>query len=163
MTLKENLPMFITNERYMSETLDAIQPEIDKILIELEKILLECCISTCSTVGLQRYEEDYAIETSAELSIDERRKTIINKMLSKKILTFEELGNLIKRNIDNKQFYISNFAEEYKFKIMLTDGEYTQKLYNALYKAKPAHLIFEIILVSYERRCGTFSCNEDSI
>lgn len=163
MTLKDNLPSFIANEPYISEVLNSIQPEIDDIITQLEKILLECSISTCSVLGLQKYEKDYAIETMAELSIDERKANVINKMLAKRILTFEELGLLIKRNIDNKQFYVSNLAEEYKFKVMIMDEEYMAKLYNALYKARPAHLVFELILVSYERRCGTFSCNENTI
>ena len=159
MTLKSNLPAFIAQERYTSEVLDAIQVEIDKILIELSKLLLECCISTCTLSGLQRYETDYAIETTAGFSIDERKKAVINKMLAKRTLTFSELCRLIKRNIDNKQFYISNFARDYKFKIMLTDEAYMQKIYNAIFKARPAHLIFEIELVSKEKKCGTFFCN----
>ena len=159
MGLKDNLPKFIAEEKYTSEILDAIEPEIDKLNARLNKILLECCVSTCSEFGLNKFEQDYAIQKSTEFSIDERRRRVINKMLNKKRLTKEELGNFIKRNIDGKQFYISNFAEEYKFKVMITDSEYEEKLYEALYYARPAHLIFEIKIVSYERRCGTFSSN----
>ncbi len=157
MTLKENLPSFIAEEKFTSEILDAIQPEIDNVIIRLTKILLECCVSTCSKEGAQRYEKDYSIQHTETLSIEERRRQIINKMLSKQTLTKEELVNLIKRNIDNSQFYISNFAEEYRFEIMLIDEKYKEKLYQTIFKARPANLLFEIRMVSYERRCGTFN------
>ena len=163
MGLKDNLPAFIANERYTSEILDAIEPEIDKIRIEIIKSILECCVSTCSENGLVRYEEDYAIPYNAEFSLDERKREVINKMLAKRRLTKEEFANFVRRNVDNKQFYISNLAEEYKFMIALIDEEYVEKLYNAVYKARPAHLRFEIIMTSYERRCGTFKCNEHVI
>ena len=160
MGLKNNLPQFIAEEKYTKEILDAIEPEIDNIKAEIEKMLLECCISTCSETGLKRYEEDYSIQYDASFSIKERKKRVINKMLNKKRLTFEELANFIKRNVDNTQFYISNFAEEYKLKILLIDESYKEKLYEALFRARPAHLMFEIIVVSYAKRCGVFNCGE---
>ena len=163
MSLKDNLPAFVADEKYTSEILDAIEPEIDKIRTEIIKLILECCISTCSEYGLAKYEKDYAIPYNAEFSIDERKREVINKMLAKRSLTKEEFANFIKRNIDNKQFYISNLAEEYEFTIALIDEEYKDKLYDAIYRARPAHLKFEIILTSYERRCGTFHCNEHTI
>ena len=159
MGLKDNLPKFIAEEKYTNEILNAIEPEIDNLNTRLNNILLECCVSTCSEFGLNKFEQDYAIQKNVEFSIDERKRRVINKMLNKKRLTKEGLANFIKRNIDGKQFYISNFAEEYKFKVMITDPEYEEKLYEALYYARPAHLIFEIKIVSYERRCGTFSAN----
>ncbi len=163
MGLKENLPQFIAHEKYTEEVLDAIEGEIDKIKIKLNEILLECCISTCSEVGLEKFERDYSIIKNVEFSIEERKKEVINKMLNKKRLTKDELVNFIKRSVDKTQFYISNIAEEYKFEIMLIDENYKNKLYEALFKARPAHLIFSIKMVSYERRCGTFSCQGNVI
>ena len=162
MGLKDNLPEFIANERYTKEILEAIEPEIDNLKARLNQILLECCVSTCSEFGLNKYEADYAIKRDAEFSIDERRRKIINKMLNKKRLTKDELASFVRRNINKKQFYISNFAEDYKFEVMIIDDNYKNKLYEALYYARPAHLIFEIKIVSYERRCGTF-CTSGNI
>lgn len=163
MSLKENLPEFVSNEKYTKEILDAIEPEIDKLLVLLNSILLECCVSTCSNVGLTRYEKDYSLEKNIELSFDERKREVINKMLNKKRLTKEELANFVRRNIDGTQFYISNFAEEYKFEVAIIDPSYEEKLYKALFKARPAHLLFSIKVTSYQRRCGTFSCNQHCI
>lgn len=163
MSLKENLPKFIAEEKYTKEVLEAIQPEIDKIKLQLSKMLLECCISTCSVEGISRFEKDYAVECGINLTFEERKRQVINKMLAKKRLTKEGLINFIKRNIENRQFYISNMAEEYGFKVMLVDKEAEEKLYKALFEARPAHLVFKTELVSYERRCGTFNCNETVI
>ncbi len=159
MGLKENLPLFIAEEKYTQEILDAIEPEIEKIKIMLFEALLECCVTTASTKGVRRFEKDYSIKYDAELSLSDRKRQIINKMLARKILTKENLANLVKRNIEDGQFYIANLAEEYKFRVMITDANYEEKLYKILYEARPANLIFDIILVSYERRCGAFGCN----
>lgn len=53
MTLKSNLPQFVAEEKYTSEILDAIEPEIENIKLKLSKILLECSISTCSINGVK--------------------------------------------------------------------------------------------------------------
>lgn len=163
MTLKDNLPKFIAEEKYTSEILDAIEPEIEGIKLKLSQILLECSISTCSVDGVKRFEEDYGIPYNSSLSLDTRRKNVINKMLAKKRLTKEELINFIKRNIDGSQFYISNEAEKYQFTVYLIDENYKEKLYQALFNSRPAHLIFNIKLTSYEKRCNTFRCNELTI
>lgn len=159
MALKDNLPSFVAEEKYTKEVLDAIEPEIYEIIRLLKQALLECSISTCSITGLLKYENDYGLLHKAELSIDERKDEVINKMLNKKRLTMEELKNLIKRNINRGQFYISNCPEQYKFKIMITQETYRQRLYNAVYRARPAYLIFDIEVVPDVRRCGTFTCD----
>ncbi len=58
MGLKDNLPEFIAEEKYTSEILEAIEPEINNIKLKLTEILLECCISTCSNNGIKRFEQD---------------------------------------------------------------------------------------------------------
>lgn len=160
MSLFENLPQFIVEEKYTKEILNAIEPEIDKIRQELTKKLLETCVSTCSLVGVEKFETDYSIKFDSNLSLDERKINIINKMLSKKRLTKNELANFIKRNLNNGQYYISNMAEEYQFKVMLVDENYKEKLQKALFEARPAYLNFQIEIVKYERRCGTFNCKK---
>ena len=77
MTLKSNLPQFVAEEKYTSEILDAIEPEIENIKLKLSKILLECSISTCSINGVKRFEEDYGIPYNPSLSLDIRRKNVI--------------------------------------------------------------------------------------
>ncbi len=163
MALKKNLPEFVAEEPFIKEILEAIEPEIDKIKLRLSDILLENCVTTASEEGTGRFEKDYSIKVNANFTLDERKKEIINKMLAKKRLTRVELANFIKRNIDNGQYYISNYAEKYRFQVMLTDEKYVRSLYNALLKARPAHLVFDVVLVAYERRCGTFRCNQKNI
>lgn len=161
MGLKDNLPQFVAEEKYTKEVLEAIEPEINKIKARLTEMLLECCISTCTEEGIKRFEEDYSIKFDASLTIDERRRQVINKMLAKKRLTEDGLANFIKRNIDNGQYYITNMAEKYSFKVRVVNDTYIEQLYKALYSARPAHLVFSVDLTSYERRCGTFNCNQD--
>ncbi|MCD8024517.1 MAG: YmfQ family protein [Candidatus Gastranaerophilales bacterium] len=159
MSLKDNLPNFIAYEKYTEEILNAIEPEIENLKLRLAKILLECCVTTASYDGVSRFEKDYALSYTADFTLEDRKRQIINKMLAGKCLTREEFANFVKRNVDETQFYISNSADEYKFEIMLADDSYKEELYNALSEARPAHLIFNITLVSYERRCGTFNCS----
>lgn len=161
--LKENIPKFLYEEKYSKELINAIQPEIDKIKLQLSNLLLECCVSTCSEIGIKRFEKDYAIKFNPNLSLSERKKCVINRMLAKKRLTKSELNEFVKRNIDGEQYFISNEAEEYTFKVMLVNENYENSLYEALFSARPSHLVFNIELVNYERRCGTFRANETLI
>lgn len=161
MGLKDNLPQFVAEEKYTKEILEAIEPEINKVKTKLIETLFETCISTCTDEGIKRFEKDYSIKFDASLTSDERRRQVINKMLAKKRLTKEELANFIKRNIGNGQYYITNIAEKYSFKVRVVDGEHIEQLYKALYTVRPAHLVFSVDLTSYERRCGTFNCNQD--
>jgi len=163
MGLKDNLPQFIAEEKYTKEVLDAIQPEIDNLKLRLSNLLLECCVTTCTEYGIKRFEEDYSIVYNAELSLDERKRQVINKMLNKKILTFDELAELVKRNIEGGQFYISNMAEKYSFSIMITDENYKAELFEAIRAIRPAHLKFDIKIVKYERRCNTFYCGTEPL
>jgi len=158
MALKDNLPSFIVEEKYTKEVLDAIEPEIYQIVELLKQTLLETSISTCSLQGIIKYEDDYGLSHNTELSLDERKDEVINKMLNKKRLTKTELKNLIKRNINKGQFYVSNSPMQYKFKVMVTEERYRQKLHNAIFKARPAYLLFDIEVVPDGRRCGTFVC-----
>lgn len=160
MSLFDNLPEFIAEEKYTKEVLSAIEFELDKIKLQLVNTLLETCVSTCSLVGIQKFETDYSITIDSNLTLDERKANVINKMLSKKRLTKEGLSNFIKRKLEEGQFYISNMAEDYEFKVMIVDENYKEKLYEALFKARPAHLNFKVEIVNYEKRCGTFSCNQ---
>lgn len=163
MSLRDNLPQFIADEKYTKEILDAIQPEIDKIRMKLISSLLECCVTTCSEAGLSRFEKDYSIVYNAELSFDERKRQVINKMLNKRVLTFDELSEFIKRNVNEGQFYISNMAEEYAFSVMITDNNYKEELFNAIKAIRPAHLVFEVKIVTYQRRCNTFNAGVEPL
>lgn len=163
MALKNNLPAFVANEKYTSEILNALEFELDKIKLRINEMLLECCVTTCTNEGITRFEKDYSVSHNANLTLDERKKRVINKMLSKKRLTKEELSDFIKRNINNTQYYITNMAEQYKFQVRLSDENHKENLYDALFNVRPANLIFEVILVSYEKRCGTFKCSEQTI
>lgn len=160
MGLKDNLPQFVAEEKYTKEVLEAIEPEIDKIKMKLNAIMLECCINTCGIDGIKRFEKDYDITYNAVLTIEERRRQVINKMLSKKRLTKAGLADFIKRNINNSQYYISNMAEDYAFKVRIVEEKYTEELFNALFKARPANLVFNIEIVNYKQRCKTFNCGE---
>lgn len=163
MALKDNLPKFAAEEKYTKEIFDAIQPEIDAIKLKLSKIILECCVSNCSSEGIKRFEKDYAIKHNENLSLDKRRTQIINKMLAKRKLTKTALEYFVKRNLNGEQFYISNSAEKYHFKIMIINKNLKDELYMAVYNARPAHITFEITLTKYEKRCNTFNCAQNTI
>lgn len=154
--LTDNLPKIITDIDGIKDILLAIDPEIQLLRDDLSNLLKELYVKTTENF-ITRWEKDFALSYDSSLTLTQRRQRILNKLARKKTLNWENLRLLIKNNITKPQFYIINDSQNYHFRIIVQESDYTM-LENTLKTAKPAYLTFDIVVSEYFRRCGTFYC-----
>lgn len=155
----EHLPKVVTSIDGIRDVLLAIEPEIIQLRTDISNFLKELYIKTTEAF-ITRWERDFSIKYDSSLTLQQRRQQILNRLQNKKTLTWENLKKLIKSNIsETARFYIVNDSANYRFKIMV-DTEDTADLDNAIKKAKPAYLLYDIDVTEFfNRYCGTFNCN----
>lgn len=161
MSLSDNLPKEITNILGLKDVLLAIDPEIQLVRDDISQIIKELYVKT-TEYFIERWETDFSLSYDPSLTLQQRRQRILNKLARKKTLTWKNLELLIRNNIDNPQFYISNHSSEYHFTIMVQTENY-KEMKKALDIAKPAYLTFDIVVTEYFKRCGTFACGTNPL
>lgn len=161
MSLSDNLPKEITNILGLKDVLLAIDPEIQLVRDDISQIIKELYVKT-TEFFIERWEADFSLSYDPTLSLQQRRQRILNKLARKKTLTWQNLELLIRNNIDNPQFYISNHSAKYHFTIMVQTENY-KEMQKALDIAKPAYLTFDIVVTEYFKRCGTFRCGTNPL
>lgn len=161
MSLLDNVYQGITKIEGLKDVMLAIDPEIQLLRNDITRLQKELYVKT-TEFFIKRWEADFSLSYDPALSLQERRQRILNKLARKKPLTWKNLELLIKNNIDNPQFYISNDSANYHFTIIVQTENYEQ-MRKALQKAKPAHLTFDIVVTQYFRRCGTFACGTEPL
>lgn len=175
--LKNNIPNFCYSIKQVKDIIDAIQPEIDLINEELDKMKSDVHITTTSVI--ERFERDYGIVPDISKPLEDRVLAILNLKNIKKTLTDEQLNILIKRNYLSDRFTVIFDYPDYSFSVLLQDDKPINNLIPAIEKAKPAHLAFflllligrlqikikgtTIIISDLVRRCGTFNCGVDPL
>lgn len=175
--LKNNIPNFCYSIKQVKDIIDAIQPEIDLINEELDKMKSDVHITTTSVI--ERFERDYGIVPDISKPLEDRVLAILNLKNIKKTLTDEQLNILIKRNYLSDRFTVIFDYPDYSFSVLLQDDKPINNLIPAIEKAKPAHLAFflllligrlqikikgtKIIISDLVRRCGTFNCGVDPL
>lgn len=159
----EHLPKIVTDINGINDVLLAIDPEIIQLREDIANTLKELYVKTTNNL-ISRWEADFSIKYDASLSLAERRQQILNKLAIKKPLTWERLRTLIRSNIgDTVQFYIANDSANFSFTIYV-DLDDTTGLAQAIKKAKPAYLVFDIVSQQFfNRYCGTFNCNMENL
>lgn len=158
----EHLPKVVTKIDGIRDVLLAIDPEVVLMRENISQLKKELYVKTTEKL-IDRWEKDFGLSYDASLTLQQRRQRILNKLARKKTLNWENLRLLIKNNILKPKFYIVNNSGEYSFKIFLEE-ENISELKNALDKAKPAYLVYELIVTEFFRRyCGTFSSGSEPI
>ena len=158
----EHLPKVVTKIDGIRDVLLAIDPEVVLMRENISQLKKELYVKTTEKL-IDRWEKDFSLSYDASLTLQQRRQRILNKLARKKTLNWENLRLLIKNNILKPQFYIVNNSGEYSFKIFLEENNVSE-LKNALDKAKPAYLVYELIVTEFFRRyCGDFNCGTEPI
>ena len=158
----EHLPKIVTKIEGVRDVLLAIDPEVVLMRENISQLKKELYVKTTEKL-IDRWEKDFSLSYDASLTLQQRRQRILNKLARKKTLNWENLRLLIKNNILKPQFYIVNNSGEYSFKIFLEENNVSE-LKNALDKAKPAYLVYELIVTEFFRRyCGDFNCGTEPI
>lgn len=158
----EHLPKIVTEALGIRDVLLAIDPEIIKLRADIEEFKKEFYVKT-TTNYIERWEKDFSLPYDASLSLADRRQRVLNKLARKKTLNWQNLRLLIKNNLaQNTQFYISNNAAGFHFRIIVQTNDYSQ-MEKAVRAAKPAYLTFDILVTDYARRCGTFNSGTEPL
>ena len=158
----EHLPKVVTKIDGIRDVLLAIDPEVVLMRENISQLKKELYVKTTEKL-IDRWEKDFSLSYDASLTLQQRRQRILNKLARKKTLNWENLRLLIKNNILKPQFYIVNNSGEYSFKIFLEEDNISE-LKSALDKAKPAYLVYELIVTEFFRRyCGDFNCGTEPI
>lgn len=158
----EHLPKVATDVKGIKDILLAIDPELVLVRSEISNLKRELYVRTTEKF-IRRWEKDFNLVYDASLSLEQRRQRILNKLARKKPLNWANLRLLIKNNLaKNVQFYISNNAAGFSFKIMVQTADYSE-MEKAVKEAKPAYLIFDVLTVNAKRICGTFNCGTEPL
>lgn len=158
----EHLPKIVTNINGIADVLLAIEPEIIQLRIDISNLLKELYVKTTDNF-ITRWEKDFSLPYDASLTLEQRRQRVLNKLARKRPLTWENLRLLVKNNLaENVQFYLANDSANYKFKVFVTTNNYSE-MEKAVKNAKPAYLLFDVIVTDLVRRCGTFNCGVDPL
>lgn len=151
----EHLPKVVTNALGIKDVLLAIEPEIIQLREDISDLVKELYVKTTEDF-ITRWENDFSLKYDASLTLAQRRQRILNKLARKRPLTWKNLNLLVKNNLaENVQFYLSNDSANYRFRILVATNDYAE-MEKAVRQAKPAYLIFEVIVTDIVRRCGTF-------
>lgn len=158
----EHLPSSVTDIIGIKDILLAIDPEIQLLRNDITQLTKELYVNTTDKF-ISRWEKDFSLPYDSSLSLKQRQARILNKLARKKTLNWKNLRLLIKNNIIKPQFYIVNDSKNYHFKIFLEDND-INLLSNALKKAKPAYLTFDLVVTEFfSRYCGTFACGTEPL
>lgn len=158
----EHLPKVVTNVVGIKDVLLAIEPEIIQLREDISDLIKELYVKTTEDF-ITRWEKDFSLKYDASLTLEQRRQRILNKLARKRPLTWNNLRLLIKNNLaENVQFYLSNDSANYHFRIIVATDNYSE-MEKAVKQAKPAYLLFDIIVTDIVRRCGTFNCGTDPL
>lgn len=161
MSLLDNVDPIIGKISGLKEVMLAIDPEIQLVRDDISQLIKELYIKTTENF-ISRWEDDFSLPYDSSLSLQQRRQRVLNKLARKKTLTWKNLELLIRNNIDNPQFYLSNDSANYRFTIIVQTENY-QEMKKAVQEAKPAYITFDIIVTKYFRRCGTFCCGTEPL
>lgn len=157
----EHLPKVATDAEGIRDILLSIDPEVQLLRDDISQLKKELYIKTTENL-IERWEKDFSLSYDPSLTLQARRARLLNKLARKKTLNWENLKILIRNNITKPQFYIMNDSANFFFRILIQEKDYTI-LENALKKAKPAYLIFDIVVTEYFRRTGTFNTGTEPI
>lgn len=159
---REHLPKIVTDIDGIRDVLLAIEPEIFLLRTNISDLMKELYVKTTDKL-IARWEKDFGLSYDASLTLQQRRQRILNKLARKKTLNWTNLRLLIKNNLtENSQIYLINDSGNYHFRIIVQDPDYFQ-MEQAVKKAKPAYITFDIVVSQYFRRCGTFSCGTEPL
>lgn len=161
MSLLDNVDPIISKVDGLKEIMLAIDPEIQLVRNDISQLIKELYVKTTENF-IRRWELDFGLPYDTSLTLQQRRQRVLNKLARKKTLTWANLELLVRNNIDNPNFYLSNDSANYHFTIIVQTENY-QEMEKAVKEAKPAYLTFNIIVTEYFRRCGTFNCGTEPL
>lgn len=130
----------------MQAIMEAIGTEWDKAEKLTDEVLAQLFPQT-ATWGIIYWEWLLGIPPSDSLSIEQRRARVLTQMQTRWPMTKERMEQLVRTFSQDKQAYIRQFFNEYRFEVLfnLTQPVDLGRVYEVIEEAKPAHLSYSLV------------------
>ncbi len=142
-SIRENLPEFVSQIKELSDLIYAEQAEIDRVSLACDAMLDEMFIKTFTQKTAQNWERLYGLEPAPDFDIGYRRHRVVAKMLMQSPLTPVVLKNIIEELSESK---VELFEDYENMRIVIKFvGEFGVTPYmisaqNEIEKIRPFHL-----------------------
>lgn len=143
--LKDCIPSEFAKVKQIEEMFEAIQPEIDDLESAIESWINELNILSCKDT-IARYENDFEVRPSAELTLEQRRASVFAKKNSRLKPTITNLENMLKQILSADRVLITE--EKCRFNVYVGTAELIENLDIAkswFKDIRPAHYEFKFI------------------
>lgn len=147
------LPEFLREVReYKAILTDAVQPEIDELHKNIERILNNQYIETADEYGVSRWEKMLKISPQATASLDNRKFTILTRMNEQLPYTMTSLKQRLENLCGKDGYSVEVDANAFKLKVgvALTSRSSFNDVELMLEKVVPANMVLEVTLI-YEQ------------
>ena len=141
--MKSSIPEFVADDVMMSAFFAATAPEIQLIQTEAQAIPRQMWPHLVNAAGIGRLEALYGLHQNESLTLDERRKLVLIKMLAARTITVLVMRELV-ADLSNDQAVISYYPRQCEawIKMVVDNGKpaYLGALQAAIDYYLPAHL-----------------------
>lgn len=140
--LIDYLPRFMQEYFEMQKIMEAEQPEVDCLWLELENILADQFILEATESGVNRWESMLEISPKGTDALDERKFRILTKLNQELPYTLRNLEQVLTNLCGAGNYAVKITAAEYhiEVKIALTNKNNYQEVVNVLEKMIPANM-----------------------
>ena len=130
----------------MQAIMEAIGTEWDDVGRLTDEVFAQLFPQT-ATWGIVYWERLVGIPRNDSLSIEQRRTRVLTQMQIRWPMTKERMEQLVRTFSKDKQAYIRQFFNEYRFEVLfnLTQPVDLGTVYEVIEEAKPAHLSYSLV------------------
>lgn len=131
----------------MQAVMEAIGSEWDDVDWLIEEVFSQLFPQT-ATWGIVYWERLVGIPRNDSLSIEQRRARVLTRMQTRWPMTKERMEQLVRTFSKDKQAYIRQFFNEYRFEVLfnLAQSIDLKTVNEVVSEAKPAHLDFSLVM-----------------
>ena len=147
------LPWYYQDSEIMNGIMQGDAKEIEALRAGILFVLAQLYVDTATDYGLKLWERELGITPKEGASIELRRAQIKAKLQMATIMTPKQIENIANLFTKEGLAQVSEVPKSYHFhiKVPYTDLKWPKELKEAINKAKPAHLGYDVIL-SWGRR-----------
>ncbi len=145
MQLYDYLPFFVYNTKEFKELFKILQPKIDSLFIETDKILTDMFVLGCSEYATKRYEKIVGIMPKLTDSLEKRQLDILAIYNEVPPFTYERLYEMLESLLGKDGFKMSLDIPNYYLKIVLKRDklQFIKQVNDMLERIVPVNIILD--------------------
>ncbi len=145
MQLYDYLPFFVYNTKEFKELFKILQPKIDSLFIETDKILTDMFVLGCSEYATKRYEKIVGIMPKLTDSLEKRQLDILAIYNEVPPFTYERLEEMLEALLGKDGFKMSLDIPSYYLKIVLKRDklQFIKQVNDMLERIVPVNIILD--------------------